>query len=88
MDDRTPYEVVKQSGLLGVEKLIMFPTFILDDVINQLKLCTKSILVDAYAKDHPERMKKIATDPKIKRDLELKFFLPSDAQNVLTYYRK
>jgi len=87
MDDRTPYEVVKQSGLLGAEKLLAFPTLILDDVINQLKICTKSILVDAYARQHPGKMKKMVSDPNIRRDLELKFFLPTNAQNVLTYYR-
>jgi putative transposase len=87
MDDRTPYEVVKQSGLMGAERLLSFPTLILDDVINELKVCTKSILVDAYAQKHPDKMKKVSSDPKLKRDLELKFFLPSDAQNVLTHYR-
>ena len=86
MDDRTPYEVIKQSGLLGEEKLLTFPTLILDDVINHLKACTKSIVVDGYARQHPEQMKKMITDPKTRRDLELKFFLQTDAQNVLTYY--
>lgn len=87
MDNRTPYEVVKQSGLMGIAKLIAFPTLILDDMINQLKTCTKSILVDSYAQKNPDLMTKALTDPKAKRNLELKFFLPTDAQNVLTYYR-
>jgi hypothetical protein len=86
MHDRTPFEVVKQSGLLGTEKLMSFPTLILDNVINQMKACTKSIVVDSYAKKHPEQFSKAVIDPKGRRDLELKFFLPTDAQNVLTYY--
>lgn len=40
MADQTPYEVIKQSKLLGVEKLLAFPTLILDDVINELRICT------------------------------------------------
>ena len=53
---------------------------------RSLKACTKSIVVDGYARQHPEQMKKMITDPKTRRDLELKFFLQTDAQNVLTYY--
>jgi len=86
MHDKTPYEMIKQSGLIGAEKFMSFPTFILDDVINQLKACTASVLVDAFATKHPEVMKKVSSCPKTKRDLELKFFLPTNAQNVLTYY--
>ena len=86
MDDHTPYEMVKKSGLIGVKKLLAFPTLILDDVINQLKVCTQSIMVDAYLKQHPNLLKKISFDPKTRRDVELRLFLPTDAQNVLTYY--
>lgn len=87
MNDQTPYEVVKQSGLLGTEKLMVFPTLILDDVINELKMCTKSVVIDAYAREHPDIMRKMATCLKTRRDIESKFFLPTDAQNVLTYYQ-
>lgn len=87
MNDHTPYEIVKKSGLMGVEKLMAFPTLILDDVINEIKVCTQSVVVDAYLNEHPELMKKVSVDPKIRRNLELKFFLPTDAQNVLTYYQ-
>jgi hypothetical protein len=86
MDDQTPYEVMKQSKLLGVEKLLAFPTLILDDVINEIKVCTQSVVVDAFLNEYPELMKKVSVDPKIRRDLELRFFLPTNAQNVLTYY--
>ena len=87
MDDHTPYEIVKKSGLIGVERLLAFPTLILDDVINQLKTCTQSIMVDSYLNQHPTLMKKIPIDPKTRRDIELRLFLPTDAQNVLTYYQ-
>ena len=69
MADKTPYEMVKQSKLLGVEKLLAFPTLILDDVINELKVCTQSVVVDAFLNEHPELMKKISVDPKIRRNL-------------------
>lgn len=88
MNDHTPYEVVRQSKLLGTDKLLAFPTLILDDVVNELKICTQSVVVDAFLNEHPELRKKISVDPKIRRNLELKFFLPTDAQNVLTYYQK
>lgn len=86
MIDRTPYKVVRESGLPGTAKLLSFPMLILDDVINQLKTCTKILMVDDYLNHHPELMKKISVDPKTRRDVELRFFLPTDAQNVLTYY--
>lgn len=87
MKDHTPYEVLKQSKLSGVEKLLMFPTLVLDDVINKLRICTKPVMVDAFARENPDIIKKMISDPKTRRDLEVKFFLPTDAQNVLTYYQ-
>ena len=87
MSNRTPFEVLKKSGLTGAEKLLSFPVLILEDVIDALRRCMLSIEFEAYAKTHPEQIQKSQTDQKIQRDIENRFYLPANAQNVLTYYR-
>jgi len=86
MNNRTPFEMLKQSGLVGAEKLLTFPVFILEDVLEALRRCTRPIEFEAYAKAHPELIQKSQTDQKIQRDIENRFLLSSNAQNVLTYY--
>lgn len=86
MDDRTPWEMLKKSGLLGTEKLMQFPTLILEDIIDQLRRCTSPLEFESFVREHPAVIKKALTCQKIQRDLENRFFLPTDAQNVLTYY--
>jgi hypothetical protein len=86
MNNRTPFEVLKQSGLIGAEKLLSFPVLILEDVIDALRKCMLPIEFEAYAKTHPEQIQKSQTDQKIQRDIENRFYLSTNAQNVLTYY--
>ena len=88
MNNRTPFEVLKQSGLVGAEKLLQFPVFILEDVIDALSRCTLPLEFESFATEHPAVMQKALTDQKIRRDIENRFSLPINAQNVLTYYRK
>ncbi|MDP4011496.1 MAG: hypothetical protein Q8P72_04700 [Candidatus Roizmanbacteria bacterium] len=86
MHNRTPFEMIKQSGLLGGERLMQFPTLILDKVIDQLRQCNRTIEFEAFARTNPTVIKKTLTCQKTQRDIENRFFLPTNAQNVLTYY--
>jgi hypothetical protein len=86
MDRRTPFEVISRSGLLGCEKLLKFPTLFLDQQIDLLRETTRVIEFADYAQTHPEKITKSAVCQKTKRDIESNFFLPTYAQNVLTYY--
>jgi hypothetical protein len=70
MDNHTPFEILKQSGILGVEKLLLFPVLILDDVIDVLRVCTKPIEFEHFAKMHPILIQKSLTCQKTKRDIE------------------
>lgn len=87
MNNRTPLEVLKQSGIVGTEKLLNFPVLILEDVIDAIRQCMLPIEFEAYARIHSEQIQKSQTDQKIQRDIENKFSLSTNAQNVLTYYR-
>jgi hypothetical protein len=87
MNRRTPEEVLKQSGLLGVDRLLIFPTLILEDTIKQLRDCTKIVEFEAYAIQNHELIQKSQTCQKTRRNIEDKFNFPFDAQNVLTYYQ-
>jgi len=87
MDGRTPYEVVQATGLTGANALLRFPTLILDSAIDHLRTCTRPIEFAAYATAHPEIINKAKTCLKTRRNIEDRFYVPTDAQNVLTYYR-
>ena len=87
MDGRTPYEVVQATGLTGADALLRFPTLILDSAIDHLRTCTRPIEFAAYATAHPDVMKQAQTNQKVRRDIEERFYLPVNAQNVLTYYQ-
>lgn len=86
MNKRTPEEVLKQAGLLGVERLLNFPTLILEETIKQLRDCTQIVEFEAYAKQNPDLIQKSQTCQKTRRNIEDQFNFPFDAQNVLTYY--
>lgn len=88
MHKRTPEEVLKQSGLIGVDRLLNFPTLILEDVIIQLRNCTQIVEFEAYAIENPEIIQKSQTCQKTRRTIEDQFNFPFNAQNVLTYYHK
>jgi len=87
MKKRTPEEVLMQSGLPGVDRLLKFPTVILEDTIMQLRKCNSIVEFEAYAKQNPQIILHSQTDQKTKRIIEDRFYFPFDAQNVLTYYQ-
>jgi hypothetical protein len=87
MHDRTPYEVLKASGLTGAKRIAQFPVLILDDVIDAMRECTRTLEFEYYARTHTELIQKSQTDQKTRRIIEDKFFLPIDVHNVLTQYQ-
>ena len=88
MDNRTPFEMLKQSGLVGIEKLLNFPVLFLEDVIDALRRCNTPVMFESFAKEHPSVIQKSLTCQKTQRDVENRFCLPDNAQKVLTYYLK
>jgi transposase-like protein len=88
MHNRTPYEVLCASGLIGVQKLPTFPVLILDEVIDGLRTCNRIIELDHYLHTNPTLVQKSLTDQNLKRKIEDRFYLSSNAQNVLTYYQR
>ncbi|MBU3978964.1 hypothetical protein KKE68_04670 [Patescibacteria group bacterium] len=86
MNNRTPEEVLKQQGLIGVGRLLRFPVLILEDTIMQLRKCNRVIEFEAYAVQNPEIIQKSQTCQETRRNIEDQFYFPFDAQNVLTYY--
>lgn len=86
MHNRTPEEVLKQQGLMGVDRLLQFPVLILEDAIMQLRKCNSVVEFEAYAIQNPELIQKSQTCQKTRRIIEDRFYFPFNAQNVLTYY--
>ncbi|MCX6706206.1 MAG: hypothetical protein NTV24_03850 [Candidatus Woesebacteria bacterium] len=87
MNDRTPFEVLENSGLLGVNQFMKFPILILDHHIDSLRKCTEPLLFEYDVKLAEEKRQGVLLDPKTLLDISSKydFFIPN-AQKVLTYY--
>lgn len=86
MNGRTPFGVIKDSGLIGVNRLKEFPVLILDEVIDSLRKLIQPLLFEHLAQENPELIQKAQVCQKTKRNIENKFPFLFDAQNVLTYY--
>lgn len=87
MHNRTPEEVLKQQGILGVDRLLQFPVLILEDSIMQLRKCNSIVEFEAYAKQNPTLIQKSLICQKTRRIIEDRFYFPFNAHNVLTYYQ-
>jgi len=89
MNNQTPYEKMAKSKIFGIEKLLDFPTILLDDFINPIRKsqgiieCENILKENAHLyEDRNKNMKKI-------HDIEdyLRYVIGVEyAQNVLTYY--
>jgi hypothetical protein len=88
MNGRTPEEVLKQQGLIGVNRLLEFPVLILEDSIMQLRKCNSVVEFEAYALQNTDTIQKSLTCQKTRRIIEDRFYFPFNAHNVLTYYRE
>lgn len=89
MDDKTPFEVLSHSGLIGSTQFMKFPILILDHHIDLLRKCADPLLFEYEVKLAEEKKQGVLFDPKTLLDISSKydFFIPN-AQKVLTYYLK
>ncbi len=91
MHDMTPLEKIKSCGIHNTDKLMEFPTMILEDTIGEIKKATEILRVNKALDRY--RLKSTSTpflfDQKFLADLKYtyKSFFTSNAQNVLTYYQ-
>jgi uncharacterized protein YqgV (UPF0045/DUF77 family) len=89
MNDRTPFEVLKKTGLLGTQQLMQFPTLLLDRDIGLLRKCTEPLLFNEEIHRTQAKKNVPQLDQKTLVDIALKYdFFTSRAQKVLTYYLK
>lgn len=85
MNSQTPFEVIKKSNLLMPERLMKFPTMILENQIHVIRKTTDFLLFNSelgQLKKEKQTIKKIV-DVSQKYD----FFEAENAQKVLTYYQ-
>lgn len=88
MNDRTPFEVLNHSGLLGTSQFMKFPILILDHHIKTLRTCTEPLLFEYEVKLAEVKRKGLSLDPKTLLDISSRYkFFANNAQNVLTYYQ-
>lgn len=89
MKNRTPAQVLIDSGMLGVKKLLEFPVIVLEDEIKALRQSTDYLLLKSEVNRY-RRAKGCFPDLKKLVDLKTKysFFNNLDAQNVLTQYQR
>jgi hypothetical protein len=89
MNDRTPFEVLQQSGILGAEQLMSFPVLLLDRQIDTLRRCTEPLLFKDDIRQTEAKRHQTPLDPKTLLDLSSKYdFFTTRAQKVLTYYHE
>lgn len=87
MHDRTPFEVLHDSELLGINQFMKFPILILDRHIKALRKCTDPLLFTYEVKLAEMKRKQSVLDQKVLLDIASRYsFFNKNAQNVLTYY--
>jgi len=85
MDSKTPFEIIKESGLLKPERLMNFPTMILENQIHILRKTTDFLLFNSELKQL--KKERLTTKKIIDVSQKYDFFETETAQKVLTYYR-
>lgn len=84
MNDRAPFEVVRDSGYIKPSRLMNFPTMILDDEIEILRKATDILIYKAELEQIG--LKHVTTKDLIETAQKYDFFNPPIAQKDLTYY--
>jgi len=87
MRDRTPFEVIKDSGVIKPERLMNFPTMILDDHIHILRKTTDFLLYKAELDSLRAKKKSVSAKEIVDTSQKYEFFNEQNAQKVLTAYR-
>jgi hypothetical protein len=89
MKGRTPFEVLKDSGVIGCQHILAFPVLLLDREIEKLRKCTEPLLFAQEVRRAEQKNQHRVLDPKTLINISSKYdFFNSRAQNVLTYYPK
>ena len=89
MNGRTPLRVIKDSGIIGAERLLDFPVLIMEKNINDLRACTQTVELAAEKDRYFKKFGSYKMDQKTFCDLKTRLnFLDQSAQNVLTYYHR
>ena len=87
MNKRTPFEIIKEANFIKPERLMQFPTMILEDEIHWLSKATEVLLLQAELNGLPEN-KRSELETLINLSDKYDFFEPENAQRELTYYRE
>ncbi len=84
MNNKTPFEVIKKSGYIKPERLMGFPTMILEDHIKTMRKATDVLLYKAELEEIGLQL--VTTKDLIDTAQKYDFFNPPIAQKDLTYY--
>ena len=95
MKNRTPYEVIVDSGLCGSKRLLNFPILVIEDEIEIIRQATDQILFEKEIRALTEKTggKPLGQKTLLNIALKYDFFETKNAQNLLTphhliYFRK
>jgi len=88
MNDRTPYQVIHQSGLCGTHKLLKFSVIVLEDEIEVLRAIADHVLFRSETCQKQLALTPQTLDQKKFLDMSTKYTFPFgfDAQYLLTHY--
>lgn len=86
MNDLTPLEKIKKSGITNPNKLLDFPTMILEDYIDDLRHATEILFLADILSQNKYRLDNQKFIADAFSSFPFSFF--KNAQNVLTYYQK
>lgn len=84
MSNQTPFEVIKDSGYINSERLMKFPTMILEDHIQTIRKAADIMLYKAELEQIG--LEYVTTKDLIDTAQKYDFFEPPIAQKDLTYY--
>ena len=85
MNKSTPFEIIKEANYIKPERLMQFPTMILEDSIHWLSKTVEVVLLQAEVNQLPTE-KKHDLKTLINLSHKYDFFEPENAQKVLTQY--
>lgn len=90
MHHQTPFEKAQSSGISSPLNLHKFPTMILEDVIDQLRIASQPVRALSFLHQHPSLplSQKSIADFRNRFPLAFPLFFQKSAQKVLTYYRR
>ncbi len=86
MNNKTPYEALRDTKILFPERLVTFPLLILDKDINLIRQTVDSFIFQAELKQKQQQYQKTLNQKQIVNTSIKYQFFNNDAQKVLTQY--